>query len=277
MPCQNLYRSGALDILSCTGDATRRLPAATRWPSYEVHFQDDGAYFLHDGADPTLVDVHCVEVRRAGLTQVYSRPVVPVDRGTSIRFDPSALGAESRSVATTPAADIPCGIVLVGRQAFAELQGLRRALDARAVDGTEVERRALALAERVVRAAARRRDRAAQPGRRATSVRHQRAVGRARTYLVEHCHERPTLADTACAADYAPHHLARVFRDETGLAVHEYLSELRLRQAAIRLDGRPTNLASLALDLGYSTQSHFTTVFRERFGCTPGAYRARAR
>jgi AraC-like DNA-binding protein len=83
------------------------------------------------------------------------------------------------------------------------------------------------------------------------------------------------LAEAAEAVEYAPHHFALIFSDHTGLSVHQYLNELRLRQAAVRLDDGADNLTSLALDLGFSSQSHFTTAFRARFGCTPGIYRIR--
>jgi AraC-like DNA-binding protein len=37
------------------------------------------------------------------------------------------------------------------------------------------------------------------------------------------------------------------------------------------------DLAQLALDLGFSSHSHFTTAFRHRFGETPAHFRARIR
>ena len=275
MTCHRLYQSSALEITSCVGEASQRKPAAMHFQSFEVHFQDDGAYVLHDERRSVLVDAHHVELRRPGTTLTYSRPAVSADRGTSIRFS-SAVAASllPLSESDTPAS-FPSGIVPLDSRGFRQLRALRRSIHETTYDdGAFVERRAHALLEHVVRVA-RHGPRAARSARPATSARRMEALERAKAFLTEHVRERPTLADTASVADYAPHHFARLFRHETGLAVHEYLNELRLRQAAVRLDDGVANLSSLALDLGFASQSHFTTAFRQRFGCTPGVYRAR--
>ena len=275
MSCHSLYRSPALEITSCVGDASRRQPKPMHFSSFEVHFQDDGAYTLHESGRALLVDVHHVEVRRAGTTCTYSRPVVSADRGTSIRFSSGIADALRPRDGDTPI-EFPSGVVRLGPHGFAALRALRRAIDDCPANGAmEVERRAVALLGDVVRAAARRVTIADNPRRPATSVRHRDAVEHAKAFLAERFHERPTLPAAARLVDYAPHHLERIFRAHTGLSVHRYLTELRLRQAAARLDEGAENLSSLALDLGFSSQSHFTTAFHARFGCSPGAYRSR--
>jgi len=37
------------------------------------------------------------------------------------------------------------------------------------------------------------------------------------------------------------------------------------------------DLTSLALDLGFSSHSHFTLAFRRAFGCTPSQFRSTTR
>jgi AraC-like DNA-binding protein len=254
-----MFRYDELEITNCVGDASKREAIARSWPAFEAHFQVDGAYFVHYGSEPQLVDVHHVELRRAGMLAEYSRPMISVDQGLSIRFSVSRLQS------------FPIGVVRVGSRAFAELRALRWAsLDARA-EPDQVRHRADALVSSIVRAAQVEHSGVSVDDRR--SARRQRAVERARVFLVERAYERPSLVDAAAVADYAPFHFARVFRAEVGMSPHRYLSELRLRQAVARLDAGAVNLTSLALDLGYSSQSHFTTAFRARFGCTPGAFR----
>jgi AraC-like DNA-binding protein len=69
----------------------------------------------------------------------------------------------------------------------------------------------------------------------------------------------------------SPYYLLRVFRDEVGMPPHAYLESRRIQQAQRLLkQGEP--LAAVAHDLGFSTQSHFTTSFRRIIGVTPGQY-----
>jgi AraC-like DNA-binding protein len=51
--------------------------------------------------------------------------------------------------------------------------------------------------------------------------------------------------------------------------VHRHLTVLRLRAALPLLRERPRDLAGLALELGFSSHSHFTGAFRRDYGLTP--------
>lgn len=69
-------------------------------------------------------------------------------------------------------------------------------------------------------------------------------------------------------------HLARGFRGSTGLSLHAYRLRLRLAAALARLEQGERDLAGLAHDLGFSSQSHLGAVFRRAVGIAPGAARA---
>jgi AraC family transcriptional regulator len=84
---------------------------------------------------------------------------------------------------------------------------------------------------------------------------------------------RWTLATIAEAAGCSPFHLAREFRRATGKSLSRYLLELRLALAVDRLANGETNLSLLALELGFSHHSHFSSRFRGVFGRTPSAVR----
>jgi AraC family transcriptional regulator len=68
-------------------------------------------------------------------------------------------------------------------------------------------------------------------------------------------------------------HVARVFRAETGFSVHGFRQSLRLRAALERLSEHRNDLTALALELGYSSHSHFTERFRNEFGFAPSQVR----
>lgn len=84
-----------------------------------------------------------------------------------------------------------------------------------------------------------------------------------------------TLAEIATAFDTSLFHLCRTFRRVTGTTIHAYRSELRLRSALDRLERRDADLSQLALDLGYSSHSHFTAAFHRLFATTPSEARDR--
>ena len=83
------------------------------------------------------------------------------------------------------------------------------------------------------------------------------------------------LATIAKAVGASEFHLCRVFRRETGLSIHAYRTQLRLRHALEAMDRRDVDLLALALDVGYSGHSHFTAAFRKHFGMSPSQVRAR--
>jgi AraC-like DNA-binding protein len=64
-----------------------------------------------------------------------------------------------------------------------------------------------------------------------------------------------------------------VFRAETGFSVDRYHRALRLRAALERLPAHGGRLSALALDLGFSSHSHFSDTFRREFGVAPSAVR----
>ena len=87
--------------------------------------------------------------------------------------------------------------------------------------------------------------------------------------LAENFGRSLSLRDLARAVDCSVFHLCRVFRSCIGTTIHRHRSELRLRASVDMLDGNQHDLTRLALDLGYSSHSHFTAAFRRAFGKPP--------
>src|SRR5207237_1272545 len=80
---------------------------------------------------------------------------------------------------------------------------------------------------------------------------------------------RMSLSELARAVDCSPFHLSRIFRRRVGLPVYQYLLRLRLAVALDRIVEDGANLSALAFDLGFSSHSHLTTLFRRAFGVPP--------
>jgi len=69
---------------------------------------------------------------------------------------------------------------------------------------------------------------------------------------------------------------ARAAAEARGMPLYRYQTLLRLGRALERLPERE-DITDLAFELGFSSHSHFTAVFRSELGMTPSSYRAQAR
>jgi AraC-like DNA-binding protein len=113
----------------------------------------------------------------------------------------------------------------------------------------------------------------AKPKKRVSTLAdHAERTEAAKTYLAAHIGENVSLEEIAAVVNASPFNFARMFQEQTGVPVHRYLTQLRLRAALERL-GDADDITSLAIDLGFSSHSHFTDVFRREFGKTPSEYR----
>jgi AraC family transcriptional regulator len=74
-----------------------------------------------------------------------------------------------------------------------------------------------------------------------------------------------------------PVHLSRMFRRAHKVSVGDYVHRRRIQQACRMLRDTDSAIASIAEDLGYVDQSHFSRVFRSITGKTPARYRAASR
>jgi AraC family transcriptional regulator len=84
-----------------------------------------------------------------------------------------------------------------------------------------------------------------------------------------------TLGALAHQANTSPFHLARVFREEVGVPVHQYLIRTRLGKALEAMRDAEADLTDIALESGFANHSHFTSSFRSLFGLTPSRLRNR--
>lgn len=98
-------------------------------------------------------------------------------------------------------------------------------------------------------------------------------VERVVRYVREHIAEPITLSDMATAAGMSPMHFAALFRQATGLRPHHYLLEQRILHAKDLMTGTSLPLSDIALSTGFSTQAHFTTVFKRVARTTPRQWR----
>lgn len=88
--------------------------------------------------------------------------------------------------------------------------------------------------------------------------------------------QQVTLQELAKAAAMSPYHFARTFKATTGTTPMRFVWQRRIELARSMLKDRKYTLVQVALACGYSSQSHFTTSFKEATGLTPAAWRRAA-
>jgi AraC family transcriptional regulator len=81
------------------------------------------------------------------------------------------------------------------------------------------------------------------------------------------------LSELASLAHLSPSQFGRAFKVSTGSTPHLWHLDARIKSAKRLLADRRNSLAEVALDTGFSEQSHFTRAFRAATGVSPGVWR----
>jgi AraC family transcriptional regulator len=97
-------------------------------------------------------------------------------------------------------------------------------------------------------------------------------VERARQILRENLSEPPALEALGKQVGCSPFYLSRLFSQESGMTIQQYLRQLRMERAAELLRTGRCNVTEAALEVGYNSLSHFSSAFHETYGCCPGLY-----
>jgi AraC family transcriptional regulator len=84
------------------------------------------------------------------------------------------------------------------------------------------------------------------------------------------------LSELANVTGLSPSQFGRAFKASTGTTPHQRLLFARIERAKRLLLNRRAALVEIALDTGFSEQSHFTRAFRTATGVSPGEWRRRA-
>ena len=95
-------------------------------------------------------------------------------------------------------------------------------------------------------------------------------------FVQQHLFEPLKTEEIASALFVSRQHLSRRFHEETGMTLYAYIQQKKTEEAKRLLRFTDQSISLIALHLGFSSQSHFTRVFRQMTGKTPGEFRADA-
>jgi AraC-like DNA-binding protein len=264
-----------IDYRCPIAEPNQRLPE-TVFATPTIVFPRRGVFFSHQGSCTFLGDANHVLFFDGGEPFRISYPIEGGDDSTFLSIEPHLLagillpmerGADP-SDARFPAA---CGL------GSARLYLAQRSLLAKIGRGVlsdriAIEESMMALAAAAI-AASRKEEEGRSPVRRETRRAHQDTAAAVMALLANGLHGPIGLEDLAKEVGASPYHLCRLFKREVGVSIHRYLNRLRLREALDRLLEPASDLTALALDVGFSSHSHFTDAFRREFGVAPSEIR----
>lgn len=92
-------------------------------------------------------------------------------------------------------------------------------------------------------------------------------------YINDNLENNLTLAELALVVQMSTYHFARLFKQSTGLAPHQYVINCRIERAKILLAERKLSIIEICDLVGFRSQSHFSALFRKLTKMTPKAYR----
>jgi AraC-like DNA-binding protein len=247
-----------------------------RASSDDIVFPRSGAFVREARGGESFADATVALFFNRGESYRVTHPIEGGDECTTFAFAPEVLAEAIGRSGDPPPGGAPIfthAVAPVGPREYALLHRLRARLTAGHPSALAADEMALDLLARAVEPFARENHGSTRP-RRATTARAHRETAHAVRALLAHSYGRDlTLDAIALAVHTSPFHLARLYKRETGGSIHRHLLHLRLRAALRHLAEGADDLAALALDLGFSSQSHLTDAFRRAFGVPPAALR----
>ncbi|MBR4961315.1 MAG: helix-turn-helix transcriptional regulator [Clostridia bacterium] len=101
------------------------------------------------------------------------------------------------------------------------------------------------------------------------------AADRAIQYIGEHFREKIDCRLVARELGYHPNYLNTVIRDTTGMTLHEYIIDTKIRHAIYLVTNTRMRISEIAAHLSFNDASHFTNVYTAKVGISPTGQRKR--
>lgn len=89
--------------------------------------------------------------------------------------------------------------------------------------------------------------------------------------------EQLKVRDFADRYYFSQEYLTRLFRQQYGKSIIEYLTDVRMERARALLQGTDLSVTEISARVGYTDKGYFSRVFRDMFDQTPKEYRMSSR
>lgn len=94
-----------------------------------------------------------------------------------------------------------------------------------------------------------------------------------KAYIGEHLDERLTREELSALVYLNEDYLAKIFKEQEGLTLTEYIIHQRLKMARGLLTKSSLSISQIASEVGYPNLAYFTKLFKRYMGVTPKEYR----
>ncbi|NLY09116.1 MAG: helix-turn-helix transcriptional regulator [Tissierellia bacterium] len=98
-------------------------------------------------------------------------------------------------------------------------------------------------------------------------------IERVMAYIDDHLNEDLNLNILAKHVHLSKNYLCKQYKKYTGIRFCEYVNEKRVEKAKILLTQSSKSMDIIAEEVGYNSQTHFSTTFKKHTGETPLSYR----
>jgi AraC family transcriptional regulator len=232
----------------------------------QLIFPYRGVFVRHVGQDETVAEANQVLFFNAQEAYRVSHPISGGDGSLTVALEESLLQelAPPGLIQRGPRTSFRRRRLRIDARAQALVALLRHSLHQKVAEPLEAEVLALTLVRRTLGPRS-----SHAPG---STVGHQKLVDRAKLVLSSDLMRRWTLAEIANELRVSPVYLTQVFQQVEGMPLYQYQLRLRLARA-LDLLARYNDLTSLALDLGFSSHSHFSAAFRQLYGYSPTRFK----
>lgn len=97
-------------------------------------------------------------------------------------------------------------------------------------------------------------------------------IEKVKALIMLHLDENHDLDSLASAVGCSPHYLSRTFAKLNGIPLKLWIRRARIEKAAELIASGRCNVSEAAMDVGYSSFSHFSRVFQEEKGVSPSKW-----
>ncbi|MBE6589019.1 MAG: helix-turn-helix domain-containing protein [Ruminococcaceae bacterium] len=102
---------------------------------------------------------------------------------------------------------------------------------------------------------------------------HHPTVELIKRYIAANIGYSVSLSELSSLFHYNEKYLGRLFRSETGMSLHEYVAEERLRRAEELLCNTEDSVLNISERVGFNNVTYFNRLFKRKHGKAPIAYR----
>jgi AraC-like DNA-binding protein len=221
-----------------------------------------GTYVRHVGQDNAVADPNQLMLFNHGEGYRISHPISGGDASLSLALEGGLLQELVPTAYLRRGGDLAFRVqrLRIDPRAQALVSLLRHGLTRAIAEPLQAETLILTLVRRALG------ERTSRPP--GSTYGRQRLVDRAKLVISSNPARRWKLAEIAAEVGVSPVYLTQSFQQVEGLPLYRYQLRCRLARA-LDLLHRYDDLSALALDLGFSTHSHFTAAFRQLYGRTP--------